>query len=66
MTHHPDRFDHPDAEERARRNAALHATGAETGFWDDEGRPAPWPHDIEEWRPETADPITPEPGQPPF
>ncbi len=33
----------PDADERARLNAALLDTGAETGFWDDDGRPAPWP-----------------------
>jgi hypothetical protein len=56
----------PDAGERARLNAALHATGAETGWWDQDGRPAPWPDDIDDWRPETAEPITPEPGQPAF
>jgi len=44
---------------------ALNA-GYETGFWDDNGRPAPWPEDIDEWRPTTHDPITPEPGEPPF
>jgi hypothetical protein len=40
----------PDPAERAALNAALHATGAGTGFWDDHGRPAPWPADIDEWR----------------
>jgi len=58
--------DLPDADERARLNAALFATGAETGFWDDQGRPAPWPDDIDDWEPATTDPITPEPGQPTF
>jgi hypothetical protein len=56
----------PDPEQRAELNAALLATGADTGFWDDHGRPAPWPDDIEEWRPTTSEPVTPEPGQPPF
>ena len=45
---------HPDIPNRAERealNAALLATGAETGFWDDNGRPAPWPDDIDEWQP---------------
>jgi len=45
--------------------ALLHA-GYETGFWDDNGNPAPWPDDIDEWSPTTHDPITPEPGEPPF
>ncbi|MFB9239986.1 hypothetical protein ACFFWC_31425 [Plantactinospora siamensis] len=31
----------PQRAERVLLNAALHATGAETGFWDDSGRPAP-------------------------
>lgn len=41
-------------------------TGHETGFWDEHGNPAPWPDDINEWRPATGEPTTPEPGQPPF
>jgi hypothetical protein len=40
--------------------------GGETGFWDDHGRPAPWPDDFDEWSPTTTEPITPKPGQPPF
>jgi hypothetical protein len=56
----------PNPGERAARNAALHATGADTGFWNELGRPAPWPDDIEEWRPSSSEPITPNPGQPPF
>ncbi len=55
----------PDPAERRRRNAALAVNGTETGFWDDHGRPAPWPDDIDEWTP-TSDPVIPEPGQPPF
>jgi len=55
----------PDPAERQRLNAALTTTGTDTGFWDDHGRPAPWPDDIDQWTP-TSDPTTPEPGQPPF
>ena len=63
----PAHADVPDAEERAKLNAALDATGAETGFWDDHGRPAPWPDDIDDWTPAgTPDPTTPKPEQPPF
>ena len=29
----------PDPAERAELNAALHATGADTGFWDEQGPP---------------------------
>jgi hypothetical protein len=50
---------HPDIPSRAERqalNAALHTTGTETGFWDNNGRPAPWPDDIDEWQPATANP----------
>jgi len=46
----------PGPAEREARNTALLATGAETGFWDDHGRPAPWPDDIDDWTPETRDP----------
>ena len=63
MNHHPDL---PNADERARLNATLLATGAETGFWDDHGRPAPWPDDINEWRPVTGQSITVDPGEEPF
>jgi hypothetical protein len=38
----------PDPAEPATLNAALYATGAETGFWHDQSRPAPWPDDIDE------------------
>jgi hypothetical protein len=41
----------PDPHERARLNAALHAAGTETGFWDEHGSPAPWPDDIDAWTP---------------
>jgi hypothetical protein len=39
--------------------------GHETGFWNEHGQPAPWPDDIDEWRPQTNK-INIEPGQPPF
>ena len=51
----------PTPAERAALNAALLATGTETGFWDDTGRPAPWPDDIGEWTPATEHPP---PGHP--
>ena len=55
----------PDAEQRAELNAALHATGADTGFWDNQGRPAPWPDDIDEWRPFTSDSVSDQPAEQP-
>ena len=67
MTHPARHPDLPDPDERAALNAALLAgASAYTGFWDDLGRPAPWPDDIDEWRPSTSEPITLEPGQQPF
>ena len=56
----------PDPADRDELNAALHATGADTGFWDDHGRPAPWPDDIDQWRPAAGEPATREPGERPF
>lgn len=48
---------------------ALLAVGHETGWWDDHGRPAPWPEDFFDpdsgWQPAGGE-TTPEPGQPPF
>ena len=44
---------------------ALLAAGHDTGFWDEHGRPAPWPDDIDEWRPATSEPITLEPANNP-
>jgi hypothetical protein len=46
----------PDPDQRAELNRALHTDSTDTGFWDEHGRPAPWPHDINEWRPSTSDP----------
>ncbi|MFI6077507.1 hypothetical protein ACIA5C_38855 [Actinoplanes sp. NPDC051343] len=56
----------PDPAERARRNAALHTDNIETGFFDEDGRPAPWPDDIDQWRPETGEPVTGQAGDHPF
>jgi hypothetical protein len=56
----------PDPDQRAALNQQLHATSACTGFWDETGRPAPWPDDIEEWRPSSSEPFTTEPGEQPF
>lgn len=56
----------PGPVERAKLNAALYATGTETGFWDDDGRPAPWPDDIDNWQPETGEPTPRQPEEPPF
>ncbi|MEV0569281.1 hypothetical protein [Dactylosporangium sp. NPDC050588] len=55
----------PARAEREALNAASLATGAETGFWDDLGHPAPWPDDIDEWTPDT-DRAAPLPGRPDF
>ncbi|MGI5182523.1 hypothetical protein ACQEVZ_60530 [Dactylosporangium sp. CA-152071] len=60
MTDNPGDPAIPGPADRVRLNAALAATGAETGFWDDRGRPAPWPDDIDEWQPETGEPGAPE------
>jgi hypothetical protein len=56
----------PDPEERAARNAALVTRNIETGFWDDQGRVAPWPDDIDEWTRTTDEPRTTELEEPPF
>ena len=56
----------PGPDERAALNAALNAAGTETGFWDEHGVPAPWPDDIDEWRPSNTEPITRQPGEQPF
>ena len=56
----------PDPAERAALNAALHTDNTETGWWDDHGRPAPWPDDIDQWQPETGEPIIRRPGEQPF
>ncbi len=56
----------PDPEERAARNAALFTDNIETGFWDDQGRVAPWPDDIDEWVLEANRPNPRQRGEPPF
>jgi hypothetical protein len=57
----------PDPATRQARNTAQATTGAETGFWDDNGRPAPWPDDIDQWTPSTAsEPTTSQPEERPF
>jgi len=48
------------------RDRALLDSGKEIGFWDDNGQPAPWPHDIDEWTPTSYPRISPEPGEPAF
>ena len=58
--------DIPDPEERAARNAALFTDNIATGFWDDQGRVAPWPNGIVEWTHNIPEPRTSEPGQAPF
>jgi hypothetical protein len=56
----------PSPAERAALNAALLGENIETGFYDDHGRPAPWPDDIDQWRPETGEPETGQPDGQPF
>lgn len=49
---------------------AILAAGGVTGWWDDHGRPAPWPDDIldpnTDWRPDTDPPPELAPGEQPF
>jgi hypothetical protein len=66
MTHPPPHPEIPDPATRQALNTALTDTGADTGFWDNHGRPAPWPDDIDQWTPTTSEPTTPDPGQQPF
>jgi len=51
------------------RDLAILEAGDYTGWWDDHGRPAPWPDDFFDpdsgWQPAGGE-TTPEPGQPPF
>jgi hypothetical protein len=56
----------PRQTDRETLNAALHADNIETGFYDDNGRPAPWPDDIDQWRPETSKLTPHQPGEQPF
>jgi hypothetical protein len=56
----------PDPADRQALNTALANTGADTGFWDDHGRPAPWPDDIDQWAPTASGTTTSDPGQQPF
>jgi len=56
----------PGAAERAWLNARFYATSRDSGFWDEHGQPAPWPDDIDEWRPVTGKPITLASGEEPF
>lgn len=58
---------------RREKDLALLAAGGETGWWDDKGRPAPWPDDFfdedSDWRiggDIDSPPFTPAPGEPPY
>ncbi len=50
---------YPEPDERAARNAALLADNIETGFWNDQGRPAPRPGDIDDWTPDASEQTEP-------
>jgi hypothetical protein len=56
----------PDPDQRAALNVVQHATGADSGFWDHDGRPAPWPDDIDEWKPATNKPTITDHDEQPF
>lgn len=53
----PARAGHPLGRTR-QEDLAILANGGETGWWDDTGRPAPWPLDILDpasgWAPDTG------------
>jgi hypothetical protein len=46
---------------------AMLTAGDETGWWDENGQPAPWPEDFPDgWQPSTWAPTPLQPGEPPF
>jgi len=49
---------------------AVLAAGGSTGWWDENGHPAPWPDDFFDldthWRPDTNPPTELAPGEHPF
>ena len=45
---------------------ALLVAGRETGFWDDHGRPGPWPDEFDEWSSALHEPPHSQPGEQPF
>lgn len=52
---------HPDPINDRETYLAMIATGdLEPGFFDDHADPAPIPDDIDQWRPTTYEPTTPE------
>jgi len=64
MTRHPDL---PTDQQAAATNADFFAGRInDTGWWDENGRPAPWPDDLDDWRPSSNEPTTHQPGAQPF
>lgn len=66
----PDYLPDDPAAQRA-HDLALLAAGQETGFWGEDGKPAPWPEDFLDpdsgWAPDgNTDNTPPAPGEPPF
>lgn len=65
----PARPGHPFGRTRE-EDLRILADGGETGWWDDTGRPAPWPGDLldpeSEWTTEPASPHRNDPENPPF
>ncbi|MGH3520782.1 MAG: hypothetical protein ACRDQ7_26080 [Haloechinothrix sp.] len=55
---------------RREHDLAILTAGGFTGWWDQHGRPAPWPDDFfdpdTEWRPETHPSPELAPGEQPF
>lgn len=64
----------PAAGTQRDKDLALLAAGIETGWWDEHGRPAPWPADFwlddgtvnPDWQPAGGPAPAARPGQPPF
>jgi len=65
----PERAWHPFGRTRD-EDLALLADGTETGWWDEHGRPAPWPDNFLDptsgWAPDTNPTPDSDPRNPPF
>jgi hypothetical protein len=60
----------PTNNTRHEQDLEILAAGGYTGWWDENGNPAPWPDDFSitntDWRPETSTPTTLADSEQPF